>query len=72
MLVNSRRHQAFISRQEELPAQHPATRMEDVPGGLGGACGKGNRRRVDQHSQKDVAFRCLKEQLDVIPRQNQN
>ena len=46
--------------------------MEDVPGGLGGTCGKGNRRRVDQHSQKDVALRCLKEQLDVIPRQNPN
>ena len=28
---------------------------------------KRNGRRIDQNSDKDISFRCLKQELDIVP-----
>ena len=57
-------------KQEDLPAQHPAPALEDIARALGAAQGKGYRRCKDQDAQQNVPFRRLKEQLDIVPRQD--
>ena len=69
MVMNRRRHHAFISSRNIWPPniRHHALKMLEVA--LRRARSKGHRRREYQNAQQHIALRRLKQQLDIVPRQ---
>lgn len=58
-------------KQEYLSAEHTAPALKDVGSGLRCAHGKGDRCGKYQHAEQYIALRRFKQQLNVIPSQNQ-
>lgn len=58
-------------QQEYLSAEHTAPALKDVGSGLRCAHGKGDRCGKYRHAEQYIALRRFKQQLDIIPSQNQ-
>ena len=71
MLMNRRRHHAFINRRKKLAAEHTAPAFEDVGSRLGRTHGKCHWRGEYQYAQQHIPLCRLKQQFQVVPRQDQ-
>ena len=71
IVINSRRHHAFISSRNICPPNIRHQLLKNICGGLRCAHGKGYRCGIDQDAQQYIPFCRFKQQLNVVPRKNQ-